>query len=88
MKHPVRKAQAEVSAFEAKTHLSELLREVEQGRSFLIRRHGKAIARLVPAAAENGAFDPVRLAERFRRIRAGVRGRVRVKSLIESGRRR
>ena len=35
----------EVSAFEAKTRLSELLRETERGRSFVIRRRGKAVAR-------------------------------------------
>lgn len=39
---------AEVSAFEAKTRLSELLRETEQGKSFIIRRWTKAVARLLP----------------------------------------
>ena len=36
---------AEVSAFEAKTRLSELLRETERGRSFVIHRQGKPVAR-------------------------------------------
>lgn len=40
---------AEVSVFEAKTRLSELLRGTEAGRSFVIRRHGKVVARLTPA---------------------------------------
>ena len=34
-----------VSAFEAKTKLSELLRETEQGGSFVIYRRGKEVAR-------------------------------------------
>lgn len=39
-----------VGAFEAKTHLSALLEEVERGEEVVITRHGKAIARLVPEA--------------------------------------
>ena len=39
----------DVGAFEAKTHLSELLDRVERGERFAITRHGKAVARLLPA---------------------------------------
>lgn len=39
-----------VGAFEAKTHLSALLERVERGEEVVITRHGKAVARLVPAA--------------------------------------
>ncbi len=38
-----------VGAFEAKTHLSALLEQVERGEEVVITRHGKAVARLVPA---------------------------------------
>jgi prevent-host-death family protein len=38
-----------LSIVEAKTHLSNCIREVEQGESVLITRHGKAVAALVPA---------------------------------------
>jgi len=34
---------------EAKTHLSDCIREVERGDSLVITRHGKAVAALVPA---------------------------------------
>lgn len=44
-----------VGAFEAKTHLSSLLERVERGEEVLITRHGKPIARLVPAAAADRA---------------------------------
>ena len=37
-----------VNAFEAKTRLSELLRETEQGASYIICRRGKEVARLTP----------------------------------------
>lgn len=37
-----------VGAFEAKTHLSSLLRQVELGEEVTITKHGRPIARLVP----------------------------------------
>jgi prevent-host-death family protein len=40
----------EVQASEAKTHLPQLLDEVEHGETIVITRHGKPIARLVPDA--------------------------------------
>ena len=41
----------EVQASEAKTHLPQLLDEVEHGETIIITRHGRAIARIVPEAA-------------------------------------
>ena len=38
-----------LSIVEAKAHLSDCIREVEQGGWVLITRHGKAVAALVPA---------------------------------------
>jgi len=40
-----------IGAFEAKTHLSSLLDRVANGEDVLITKHGKAVARLVPAHA-------------------------------------
>lgn len=40
----------EVQASEAKTHLPQLLDDVEHGETIVITRHGKPIARLVPDA--------------------------------------
>jgi prevent-host-death family protein len=39
-----------VQASEAKTHLPQLLDEVERGETIVITRHGRAIARIVPEA--------------------------------------
>ena len=39
----------QIGAFEAKNRLSELLQRVENGEEVTITRHGKAVARLVPA---------------------------------------
>jgi prevent-host-death family protein len=38
-----------VGSYEAKTHLPRLLERVEQGETITITRHGKPVARLVPA---------------------------------------
>ena len=37
-----------VSAYEAKTHLSRLLRAAERGETVIITRHGKPVAQLGP----------------------------------------
>ena len=79
--------QDEISAFEAKTRLSELLRETERGRSFVIRRRSKAVARLIPPAKEEQAPDLTRVLESFRAIRERIPGRVKIRELIEEGRR-
>ena len=54
-----------LSVVEAKTQLSDCIREVEQGGSVLITRHGKAVAALVPA-------DIIEQVERLRK--AGPQG--------------
>jgi prevent-host-death family protein len=38
----------EIAASEAKSHLPQLLDDVEQGETLIITRHGRPIARLVP----------------------------------------
>ncbi len=78
---------AEVSAFEAKTRLSELLRETERGRSFVIRRRGKAVARLVPPADKEKSSDLREVLATFREIRKRIPGTLKVRDLVENGRR-
>jgi prevent-host-death family protein len=38
----------EVQSSDAKTHLTQLLTDVERGETIVITRHGRPIARLVP----------------------------------------
>lgn len=40
----------EIGAYEAKTHLAHLLDRVERGERFLLARHGKPVAMLIPCA--------------------------------------
>jgi len=44
-----------VGAFEAKTHLSNLLEQVMNGEEVLITKHGKPVARLIPEVTANKA---------------------------------
>ena len=46
-----------VGAFEAKTHLSELLRRVSNGETIQITRRGIPIAKLVPAESKHKDKD-------------------------------
>ena len=59
----------EIGSTEAKTRLPELLRAVEHGETVAITRHGKRIAHLVPARAEDRASREMAV-ERFRQRRA------------------
>jgi len=76
-----------VGSYEAKTHLSRLLEEVENGEEIVITRHGKAIARLVPATQR---VDELRLKSVVANLKNFRKGRrldgLAVKDLIEEGR--
>ena len=76
-----------IGAYEAKTKLPELLRQVKAGKRFTITNRGEAIADLVPAESATPK-DKSAAVERFKAfMRANpVRGAVNVKELIEEGR--
>ncbi len=74
-----------VSSFDAKTHLSQLLQEVEKGQSITITRRGKPIARLVPAQQETDLSVDQIVAD-LGAIRNSVKGTCDVKELIRDGR--
>ena len=76
----------EIGAFEAKTKLPELLRQVADGKSFTITNRGKAIADLVPTAEARQkrkveAVEELRAFMKSNRIRG-----VNIRELIEEGR--
>jgi prevent-host-death family protein len=76
-----------VGAFEAKTKLSELLRETERGTSFVILKRGKPVARLVPMDLPISAPSEMNWAAAFREVRTLIKDPVDIRSLIEEGRR-
>jgi prevent-host-death family protein len=75
-----------VGAYEAKTHLPRLLDDVERGETITITKHGREVARLVPAVPASGTPDAV--IQELRSARSGIRiGRLSVREMIEDGRR-
>jgi prevent-host-death family protein len=78
-----------VGAFEAKTHLSALLQRVERGEEITITRHGKAVARLVPACDREADAEARRLwvIEQSKRLRKKYSlGGIPARELINEGR--
>jgi prevent-host-death family protein len=77
----------EVGAFEAKTHLSNLLDQVERGETVVITRHGKPVARLVPMTGSS-MDDRQRAIEQLKELRKGqTLGALSIRELIDHGRR-
>jgi prevent-host-death family protein len=77
----------EVGAFEAKTHLSNLLDQVERGETVVITRHGKPVARLVPMTGSS-MDDRRRAIEQLKELRKGqTLGALSIRELIDHGRR-
>jgi prevent-host-death family protein len=78
----------QLGAYEAKTHLSRLLDEVERGESYAITKHGRTVALLVPAAAAGTGMSVDEAIDGLRRFRAGRQlGDVSMRELINDGRR-
>ena len=77
-----------VGAYEAKTHLSELLEKVAAGEEITITKHGAPVAKLVPVKKEVSAEQRVAAIERIQQLATGLSlGGLKVKDLINEGRR-
>lgn len=66
-----------VGAYAAKTNLSHLLDEVEDGMSFVITRNGKPVARLDPVEHDHTldtqeAIETIRRIAKVRKVRGHV----------------
>lgn len=80
---------SEIGAYDAKTHLSELLDRVEAGERITITRHGKPVARLVPLpGAPDRTVDEA--VDGLLAVRAdhSLGPDLTVKELIQAGRKR
>lgn len=77
----------EIGAYEAKTKLPELLREVQAGKRFTITNRGKAVAELGPPSTQQG-FNAKTAIEAFQAFRKAnpVSHKVNIKDLMEEGR--
>jgi len=75
----------ELGAYEAKTHLPQLLDRVQKGERFVITRHGRPVAELVPVCGR----DPDTVTRSIAQLRQlqrdlGNRG-VRLDDLLKPG---
>ncbi|MEI8297666.1 MAG: type II toxin-antitoxin system prevent-host-death family antitoxin [Pseudomonadota bacterium] len=77
----------EIGAFEAKTKLPELLRQVQGGKKFTITNRGKPIADLVPCETTNTRNTATAIANYMAfREASPVCKSVDIRALIEEGR--
>jgi len=76
-----------VGAFEAKTHLNQLLKQVSKGETIRITLRGVPVAKLVPSE-EGEAKDLKQTVREIREIRKGasLKG-LTIRELINEGRR-
>ena len=76
-----------IGAFDAKTHLPQLLRRVQEGERFVITKHNRPVAELIPFRQR----DATRIREAIDQLAAFQEkhslGGVSVRQLIEEGRR-
>jgi prevent-host-death family protein len=77
----------EVGAYEAKTKLPELLRQVQQGKRFTITNRGKPVAELGPPSGLQRPNAKIAI-EAFKAYRSAhpVGQRIDIRELIEEGR--
>ena len=78
---------SEIGAFEAKTHMPQLLRRVEAGERFVITRHSRPVAELIPfrqrsSAKVQSAIDTLRAFQETHSL-----GGISVRRIIEEARR-
>ncbi|MGH8605310.1 MAG: type II toxin-antitoxin system Phd/YefM family antitoxin [Gammaproteobacteria bacterium] len=75
-----------IGSYEAKTHLPKLLERVEKGEGFVITRHGRPVAKLVPV----GERDPEKIRKAIDNLKAFQKahnlGGLSVRALIKQGR--
>ena len=86
-----------VGAFDAKTHLNELLQRASKGETIQITRRGVPVAKLIPP--DDGEKEDARsLVEGIRQLRKGATlgkaslgktslGKITIRELIDEGRR-
>jgi prevent-host-death family protein len=72
----------EVGAFEAKTHLSELLAAVEAGERVRITRRGRAVADLIPVASD--AEDRHAAIARLARLRGRLQDALSAEEILDA----
>jgi prevent-host-death family protein len=81
----------EFGSADAKARFSELLARVESGETITIRRHGRAVAKLVPVPSQKSVEEKLKAWEEWEAYREAhnitLGPDITIKQLIEEGRR-
>lgn len=75
-----------IGSFEAKTHLSRVLEDVQKGYEYVITKRGKPVARITRFSENNRVPALKEILHQFEEIRTSRKGTVRIKEFIEEGR--
>ena len=75
-----------IGSFEAKTHLSRLLVDVEEGAEIIITKRGKPVARLIPYKDIKQKISKKEILLKFKEIRNSIKDNVNIKEYINEGR--
>lgn len=75
----------EIGAYDAKTHLPKLLERAQKGERFVITKHGRPVAELVPVTGGNPESARRAIAN-IRSFRETLRKRgVKIRGLLQKG---
>ena len=73
----------EIQASEAKTHLPQILDDVERGETVVSTRHGRRIARLVPEATRRQT-EIDEAVESILALRKRLKGKITLEEILSS----
>jgi prevent-host-death family protein len=76
-----------IGSFDAKTHLSRILEEIQGGAEYIITKRGRPIARLVQYKDKDDSMSLDDVILRLGKIRDSVKGKVNIQEYISEGRR-
>lgn len=74
-----------IGSFEAKTHLSKVLKDVQKGSEIIITIRGKPVAKITPYS-DNKDQDINYILDSFEKIRNSIKNKIDIKSMINEGR--
>jgi len=79
----------QIGIFEAKTHFSQLINEVERGADYVVTKRGKPVAKIIPfeqqpTMTRQEAFEKLK---EMRKLFRGEPGSFNIREAIEEGRR-
>ena len=75
-----------VGSFDAKTHLSNILDEVQKGVEFIITKRGRPVAKIIKYKDNKEIIIINDIILQFDKIRNSVKGKVNIKEYMDEGR--